>query len=84
MYVCQIYLQLFVEIYSNYSFSFYEVLPIFEEIESILDKKGFKFQQRLPIMYDYIKNGCYSKKLGQVFDSYKYKIKKYEQEKIKQ
>ncbi len=64
---------------------FPKIEPInFEEIESILDKKGFKFQQRLPIMYDYIKNGCYSKKLGQVFDSYKYKIKKYEQEKIKQ
>lgn len=55
----------------------------FEELEAILEKKGLKLHQRLPIKYDYIKEGLYSKKLGQVFDSYKYKIKKYEQEKIK-
>ena len=55
----------------------------FSELESVVEKKGFKLHQRLPIKYDYIKEGLYSKKLGQVFDSYKYKIKKYEQEKLK-
>ncbi len=55
----------------------------FEELTTITEKKGFKLHQRLPIKYDYIKEGLYSKKLGQVFDSYKYKIKKYEQEKLK-
>ncbi|MGC6366676.1 MAG: hypothetical protein ACON35_01595 [Candidatus Marinamargulisbacteria bacterium] len=63
---------------------FPKMQPInFEEIESIVASKGLKFSQRLPIKYDFIKNGQYSKKLGQVFDSYKYKIKKYEQEKLK-
>lgn len=55
----------------------------FENLQSIVEKKGFTFHQRLPIKYNFIKNGFYSKKLGQVYDSYKYKIKKYEQEKLK-
>jgi len=55
----------------------------FDALGSVIESKGFSLQQRLPIKYDYIKNGLYSKKLGQVFDSYKYKIKKYEQEKLK-
>lgn len=54
-----------------------------DELHQLLDKYGFKLKQRLPIMYQLIKSGRYSKKLGQVYDSYKYKIKKYEQEKIK-
>ena len=55
----------------------------FSSLSDTIEKKGFTLHQRLPIKYDYIKNGLYSKKLGQVFDSYKYKIKKYEQEKVK-
>ena len=55
----------------------------FDDLEKIVQKKGLNLHQRLPIKYDYIKDGIYSKKLGQVFDSYKYKIKKYEQEKLK-
>ena len=55
----------------------------FDEISNIVESKGLSFKQRLPIKYNFIKEGFYSKKLGQVFDSYKYKIKKYEQEKIK-
>ena len=55
----------------------------FDELELLINKKGKELHQRLPIKYDYIKEGLYSKKLGQVFDSYKYKIKKYEQEKLK-
>ena len=55
----------------------------FDELSKTVEKKGFTLHQRLPIKYDYIKEGLYSKKLGQVFDSYKYKIKKYEQEKLK-
>tara|TARA_A100001015_G_scaffold219974_1_gene247544 strand:+ start:1731 stop:2798 length:1068 start_codon:yes stop_codon:yes gene_type:complete len=52
----------------------------FDELENQVSSHGFQLKQRLPIKYDFIKNGLYSKKLGQVFDSYKYKIKKYEQE----
>jgi 7,8-didemethyl-8-hydroxy-5-deazariboflavin synthase CofG subunit len=55
----------------------------FDELDSIISAKGKQLLQRLPIKYDSIKKGLYSKKLGQVFDSYKYKIKKYEQEKTK-
>jgi 7,8-didemethyl-8-hydroxy-5-deazariboflavin synthase CofG subunit len=55
----------------------------FDELQQIVEKKGFIFHQRLPIKYSFIKEGHYSKKLGQVYDSYKYKIKKYEQEKLK-
>ena len=63
---------------------FPKIAPVnFTEIEEIVQSKGLKLNQRLPIKYDFIKQGKYSKKLGQVFDSYKYKIKKYEQEKIK-
>jgi 7,8-didemethyl-8-hydroxy-5-deazariboflavin synthase CofG subunit len=63
---------------------FPKIDPInFESLEQIVEKKGFKLHQRLPIKYDFIKEGQYSTKLGQVFDSCKYKIKKYEQEKLK-
>jgi 7,8-didemethyl-8-hydroxy-5-deazariboflavin synthase CofG subunit len=55
----------------------------FNELETKVNKLGFSLHQRLPIKYDYIKQGLYSTKLGQVFDSIKYKIKKYEQEKLK-
>jgi 7,8-didemethyl-8-hydroxy-5-deazariboflavin synthase CofG subunit len=57
--------------------------PDFDDIATNVRAKGLSFKQRLPIKYDFIKDGFYSKKLGQVFDSYKYKIKKYEQEKTK-
>ena len=47
-----------------------------EKIEEMAAKMGFKLQQRFPLKKAFIKEGLYSKKLGQVFDSYRYKIKK--------
>ncbi|MBT3260786.1 7,8-didemethyl-8-hydroxy-5-deazariboflavin synthase subunit CofG [bacterium] len=44
---------------------------------------GFDLQQRFPLGFDWIKKGSYSRKLGQIFDALKYKIKKDEQEKSK-
>ena len=44
-----------------------------------IEKSGFILQQRFPLKHDFIKKGHYSKKLGQVFDAYKYKIKKSDQ-----
>ncbi len=55
----------------------------FDALAAAVAKRGFTLHQRLPIKYDAIRNGIYSKKLGQVFDSYRYKIKKYEQEHVK-
>jgi uncharacterized protein YxjI len=55
-----------------------------DAIEAFLEKKGFFLQQRFALRKDYIKNEKYSKKLGQVFDSYKYKIRKDEQERLKE
>ncbi|MBG91380.1 MAG: hypothetical protein CL521_06160 [Actinobacteria bacterium] len=46
------------------------------EVAKALEKKGYTLQQRFPLKKDFIKNEAYSKKLGQVFDSYRYKIKK--------
>lgn len=48
-----------------------------------LDQWGFQLQQRFPIGLDFIRDGKFSKKLGQVFDAQRYKIKKDEQEKLK-
>ena len=48
------------------------------------NKLNIKFQQRFPLKKSFIKNELYSKKLGQVFDLYKYKIKKESQEKQKE
>jgi 2-iminoacetate synthase ThiH len=63
---------------------FPKVPPIdFEDLQQKIEKNGYKLHQRLPIKYDFIKEGLFSKKLGQVFESCKYKIKKYEQEKLK-
>ncbi|MDA1353037.1 MAG: 7,8-didemethyl-8-hydroxy-5-deazariboflavin synthase subunit CofG [bacterium] len=55
----------------------------FEEFKGTVEKAGYKLHQRLPLSYSFIKNGKYSKKLGQVFDNYKYKIKKMEQERLR-
>ena len=41
------------------------------------------YQQRFPLKKEFIKDQRYSSKLGQVFDSYRYKIKKEKQEKEK-
>ena len=54
-----------------------------ELLESYCEKKGLRLQHRFPIRKKYIAEQRYSKKLGQVFDSFKYKIKKELQEKQK-
>jgi len=57
------------------------------DIESVLSevkKAGLTLQQRFPIRKSFIKSEMYSKKLGQVFDAYRYKIKKEAQAKIKE
>lgn len=55
-----------------------------EQLEEIAARHGLTLQQRFPLRRDFIKDGYYSKKLGQVFDNYRYKIKKEEQEKVKE
>lgn len=50
----------------------------------IIEKLGLRLQQRFPLKKSFIKNGMYSKKLGQVFDAYRYKIKKESNEKSKE
>lgn len=55
-----------------------------EYVAEELDKIGLKLQQRFPLRKAFIQNEMYSKKLGQTFDNYKYKIKKDIQEKIKE
>jgi len=46
------------------------------ELTSVLEKHNKRLQQRFPLRKSFIKEQKYSKKLGQVFDSFKYKIKK--------
>jgi len=58
----------------------FDLQALHQEIE----KLGFTAQQRFPLRKDFIKNEKYSKKLGQVFDTYKYKIKKDVQERQKE
>ena len=55
-----------------------------ETIVSTIEDLGFRLQKRFPLKKSFIQTGKYSKKLGQVFDSYKYKVKKEEQEKLKE
>tara|TARA_A100001015_G_scaffold220472_1_gene248104 strand:+ start:97 stop:1158 length:1062 start_codon:yes stop_codon:yes gene_type:complete len=49
-----------------------------------LETLGFSLKQRFPLRKSFIKEGKYSKKLGQVFDAYRYKIKKGAVEKLKE
>jgi FO synthase subunit 1 len=50
----------------------------------VVEKLGLRLQQRFPLKKSFIKNGMYSKKLGQVFDAYRYKIKKESNDKTKE
>ncbi len=54
------------------------------KIQEIVDRLGLRLQQRFPLKKSFIKNGMYSKKLGQVFDAYRYKIKKESNDKTKE
>lgn len=53
----------------------------------LLSKKAalmeYQLLNRFPLSFKFIQAGKYSSKLGQVFDSYQYKIKKFNQEKTK-
>jgi len=53
------------------------------QLYELAERNGFRLQQRFPLRFEAIKNGKYSNKLGQVFDAYRYKIKKEEQERLK-
>lgn len=55
----------------------------FKDAESKITALGLVPQQRFPLHLNFIKDMKYSKKLGQVFDAYRYKIKKEELEKMK-
>ncbi len=48
----------------------------FDQLDERLFSMGYELQQRFPLKKSFIKNGMYSKKLGQVFDAYRYRIKK--------
>ncbi len=54
-----------------------------DRLDEIVASQELKLIQRFPLKKSFIKNGLYSKKLGQVFDAYRYKIKKDTQEKPK-
>lgn len=71
-------------IYEGNQVLFSEYKPVSEEyLHTVAEKCGLHLQQRFPLRYSFIKAEKYSKKLGQVFDAYRYKIKKIEQEKVK-
>lgn len=53
-------------------------------MEEMIEKMGYRLQQRFPLGYNDIKSGKYSTKLGQVFDAYRYRIKKSEADKLKE
>jgi FO synthase subunit 1 len=53
------------------------------QLTEIAERNGLRLHQRLPIKKSFIKQGRYSKKLGQLLDGYRYKIKKELQEKPK-
>ena len=55
-----------------------------ESLVSAVEAEGLQLQQRFPLRKSFIKEEKYSNKLGQVFDSYRYKIKKETQEKAKE
>ncbi len=47
-----------------------------DDLQALLKKKQLKLQLRFPLRKAFIKEQRYSKKLGQIFDAFKYKIKK--------
>lgn len=57
-----------------------DINVIKERVEAL----GFTLQQRFPLRKSFIQNELYSKKIGQVFDNYRYKIKKDAQDKLKE
>ena len=56
----------------------------YSKLTDFVNENNKRFVRRFPIRREFIQAEKYSKKLGQVFDSYKYKIKKQLQEKQKE
>ena len=56
----------------------------YDKLSNFINDNDKRFVRRFPIRREFIQAEKYSKKLGQVFDSYKYKIKKQLQEKQKE
>ena len=57
---------------------------VIEDVKAYSKKNGKRLLKRFALRKEFIHHEKYSKKLGQVFDSYKYKIKKQIQEKLKE
>lgn len=55
-----------------------------EKLDTLAKSRNIQIQQRFPLRKEFIKAEKYSKKLGQVFDAYRYKIKKEAQERLKE
>jgi 7,8-didemethyl-8-hydroxy-5-deazariboflavin synthase CofG subunit len=55
-----------------------------EKLDTLAKSKNIQIQQRFPLRKEFIKQEKYSKKLGQVFDAYRYKIKKEAQERLRE
>ena len=64
-------------------FSTEDGISRWSEIKNLIEKKNKKLQQRFPLRRAFIENQQYSKKLGQVFDPFRYKLKKEKLEKQK-
>jgi 7,8-didemethyl-8-hydroxy-5-deazariboflavin synthase len=56
----------------------------FDQLDELISNSGRVLHQRFPLSKRFVKEEKYSKKLGQVFDAYRYKIKKEQQEKVKE
>ena len=63
------------------NFNGYNYNEQFEKAVEFYESSGRLLNQRFALKKEFIKTGKYSKKLGQVFDSYKYLIKKEGQDK---
>ena len=61
-----------------------EGLSLWNEIQQLVNSKNLKLQQRFPLRRKHIELQEYSKKLGQVFDPFRYKLKKEKLEKQKE
>tara|TARA_Y100001970_G_C14122877_1_gene797311 strand:+ start:129 stop:1178 length:1050 start_codon:yes stop_codon:yes gene_type:complete len=57
-------------------FSLESAQQYWDDLQALLKKKRLRLQLRFPLRKSFIKQQQYSKKLGQLFDAFKYKIKK--------
>ncbi|RAP31234.1 hypothetical protein DID76_03225 [Candidatus Marinamargulisbacteria bacterium SCGC AG-414-C22] len=66
------------------SFDINDDSNVFADVNALVTSDNKVFQQRFPLRKSFIHAEKYSNKLGQVFDAYKYKIKKQIQERLKE